>query len=140
MSTRRICARTDPGTSHACRHPESVHGKGGVPGPCRARGCRGGPDGTPCPGFAAPAEPARAPGLRVSRRAQDVHVAQAELGVLLDRFQRERRLTDIEMLQGLVGWQASVLKYMLRAERHPDDPDRPADVADDQDLFPRFAT
>ena len=45
----------------------------------------------------------------------------------LDRLQEEHDLTDIEMLRVLLEHQQSITMYMLRAERHPDDPDRPAD-------------
>ena len=56
-----------------------------------------------------------------------VAVAQAEVGVWLNKFQREHGLTNIEMLQAVTSWQGSALKYMLRTERHPDDPDKGAD-------------
>ncbi|QKW15462.1 hypothetical protein [Verrucosispora sp. NA02020] len=45
----------------------------------------------------------------------------------LDRLQDEHDLTDIEMLRVLLEHQQNITKYMLRAERHPDDLDRKAD-------------
>ncbi len=67
--------------------------------------------------------------MRMSERAERVRIAQAELAVFLDRFQREHGLTTIEMLQAVTGWQATALKFMLRHERHPGDPDAGADEA-----------
>lgn len=60
-------------------------------------------------------------------RAQSVAEASAVIGVKLNALQREHGLTGIEMLQAVGSWQMTCLKYMLRAERHPDDPGEPAD-------------
>jgi hypothetical protein len=38
-------------------------------------------------------------------------------------------LTDVEALVALVDFQGRLVKYMLRAERYPDEPDRKADEA-----------
>lgn len=38
-------------------------------------------------------------------------------------------LTDIEVLSALADYQSRLAKYMLRAERHPEDPDRKAEEA-----------
>ena len=73
--------------------------------------------------------PGQPPGVRRSERAKKVSVAQTEVAAWLEAFQSERELTDIEMLQAVHSWEALVFKYMLREERHPDDPDRPADQA-----------
>ena len=45
----------------------------------------------------------------------------------LGYLQREHGLTDVEMLQAVTSWQGTVFKYMLRAERHPGDPDKAGD-------------
>lgn len=50
-----------------------------------------------------------------------VRVAQSDLVVMIDRFQHEHGLSDVETLQALSSWQTSCLKYMLRKERHGDD-------------------
>jgi len=60
-------------------------------------------------------------------RAQSVAEASAEIGVTLNRLQREHGLTTAEMLQAVGSWQMTCLKCMLRAERHPDNPGEPAD-------------
>lgn len=65
--------------------------------------------------------------MRVSARAQAVAVAQSEIAVALNKLQREHGLTSTEMLQAVTSWEATALKYMLRAERHPGDPDKGAD-------------
>lgn len=71
--------------------------------------------------------------MRIDAEAQRVRMAQAEVTVAVWKLQAEHDLTDVEMLQAIAGWQDTKLKHMLRAERHPDDPDRPADVADPAD-------
>jgi hypothetical protein len=60
-------------------------------------------------------------------RAQSVAEASAEIGVTLNRLQREHGLTTTEMLQAVGSWQMTCLKHMLRAERHPGNPGEPAD-------------
>jgi hypothetical protein len=68
-----------------------------------------------------------APGLRLHPRTSPVQKAHGHLKRWLWEFQQEYGLTDIELLQGLADAELSVLKYMLRAERHPDDPEAKAD-------------
>ena len=70
-----------------------------------------------------------APGLRLHSRTMQVQGAEANIRLKLIEFQQEYGLTDIEMLQILHLAQLSILKYMLRAERHPNDPERKADEA-----------
>ena len=67
------------------------------------------------------------PGLRLHARTMQVQAAEADLGMTLARFQREHELTDVEMARALTGQLDRVLKYVLRRERHPDDPDAKAD-------------
>jgi hypothetical protein len=69
--------------------------------------------------------------MRMSKRAQRVGIAQAEIGVALNSLQREHDLTTTEMLQAVVSWEGTALKFMLRRERHPDQPDLPADAEDE---------
>jgi hypothetical protein len=68
-----------------------------------------------------------------------VDAASADVGWQLSKLQREYGLTNIEMLQAVTGWTQTCLKYMLRAERHPDDPDEPAGWSDraETDLRPQ---
>ena len=65
--------------------------------------------------------------MRLHHRTMAVAQASAEIGMNLIALQHEHGLTDIEMMQALTAWQERKLKYMLRAERHPEDPDRPAE-------------
>jgi len=69
----------------------------------------------------------RAPGIRIHPRTFRVQAASAAIQQELINLQQKHELTDIEMLQCVAWWQDAVLKYMLRAERHPDDPERKAD-------------
>ena len=65
--------------------------------------------------------------MKPHHRTQAVAEASADIGMKLNALQREHGLTNVEMLQAVTSWQGTALKYMLRAERHPDDPDRPAE-------------
>lgn len=65
--------------------------------------------------------------MRLHPRTLPVQGAAAEIRLALIRLQDEHGLTDVEMLQAVGQWQAGKLKWMLRAERHPKDPDRGAD-------------
>jgi hypothetical protein len=67
--------------------------------------------------------------MRLHERTMKVQAATAQLRMDMIRFQDEHGLTNLEMVQALQQIQATKLKYMLRAERHPDDPDRGADEA-----------
>lgn len=59
--------------------------------------------------------------MQISKRAQEVRVQQTRLEVLINDYQAEYGLTDIEILQALTSLQQTMLKYMLRAERNPDE-------------------
>jgi hypothetical protein len=56
-------------------------------------------------------------------------VREAELKICmeLDRLRREHDLTDVEMLRAVLSYLSEQSRYMLRVERHPDDPERKAD-------------
>jgi hypothetical protein len=56
-----------------------------------------------------------------------VEAASAKLHTLLVEFQVEHDLTYVEMAGLLLERQQTLVKYMLRDERHPDDPERKAD-------------
>jgi hypothetical protein len=58
--------------------------------------------------------------VRRSKRDIKASVGKAAVETALYGLQEEHDLTDIEMLQALSAWQQSVLKYMLRYERHGD--------------------
>ncbi len=76
--------------------------------------------------YTAPEE-RRAPGLRLHPRTMPVQKAEAKFMNVAFEFQNEHDVTDIEMLRILILCQQSITKYMLRAERHPDNPDQKAD-------------
>jgi hypothetical protein len=68
-------------------------------------------------------------GLKLHSRTMLVQRASADIRTALLDLQEQHDLTDVEML-GVVGeWQAGKLKWMLRAERHPDEPGKRADEA-----------
>jgi hypothetical protein len=73
------------------------------------------------------------PGLRLHPRTMPVQRAEVEIRAQLLDLQEEYDLTDIEMLRILISAQQSITKYMLRAERHPGNPDMKADEAGDED-------
>ena len=72
---------------------------------------------------------ARPPGLRLHPRTMPVKKADAELHAFLALWQKHHGLTFAEVAVILADRQQNALKYVLRAERHPDDPDRKADEA-----------
>jgi len=76
--------------------------------------------------YTAPEE-RRAPGLRLHPRTMPVQKAEGHFKRYVYEFQVEYNVTDIEMLRILIDTQQSITKYMLRAERHPDNPDQKAD-------------
>lgn len=67
--------------------------------------------------------------MKLHERTMPVARARAEICLALIRLQEEHDLTDIEMLQAIGEAQALILKYMLRAERHPNDPEAKGDEA-----------
>lgn len=56
--------------------------------------------------------------MQLHERTMPVSAASTKLAILIDKFQEENDLTDIELLQALHSHSQSVLKYMLRYERH----------------------
>ncbi len=66
----------------------------------------------------------------MKRHERDVHVRKASLQIemKISDMAREYDLTDVEVLQMLVSYQQSTLKYMLREERHGDR-DKPGGLA-----------
>lgn len=69
--------------------------------------------------------------MKLHPRTMPVERARAEIGLALIRMQEEHDLTNIEMLQAIGLVQSQILTYMLRAERHPGDPETKADEAGD---------
>ena len=66
-------------------------------------------------------------GLRLHPRTMPVQKAEAAIKMAIFTLQREWGLTDIEMLRVLLESSQGITRYMLRAERHPDDPEAKAD-------------
>lgn len=65
--------------------------------------------------------------MKVHPRTLLVQQVSAEVGLAILAVLEKHELTYIEIIKILNEQQASCLKYALRAERHPDDPDKPAD-------------
>ena len=57
-----------------------------------------------------------------------VYIAEKELGAFVLDWRQRHHLTTTELVQILVGEIQLTLRFALRAERHPDAPDTPADV------------
>ena len=70
---------------------------------------------------------AKSPGIRLHPRTMQVQRAGAALTQLLLDWQEEHDLTCIETATALTGQLDRQLKYALRHERHPRDPERKAD-------------
>lgn len=67
--------------------------------------------------------------MRLHARTQLVNRARIDVDQALDDVQRQHNLTYVEMLQLVNQWQQECLRFMLRLERHPGDPDKHADQA-----------
>lgn len=67
--------------------------------------------------------------MRLHPRTLPVQQAGNAIRTELIRLQEQHDLTDVEMLRILLDHQHTITKYMLRAERHPEDPERKADEA-----------
>ena len=65
--------------------------------------------------------------LKLHSRTKRVAGYKTDLSVLLNNFLVQTDLTNIEWLQALQEEIQRTLKYMLRSERHPDDPEKKAD-------------
>jgi hypothetical protein len=67
--------------------------------------------------------------VRVHPRTRRVDEAERELHEAWDRIWTKHELTVLEALIILQSIPQTVLKYALRRERHPEDPDKFADEA-----------
>ncbi len=67
--------------------------------------------------------------MKLHPRSKPVQKAGVDISMTLDRLQQEHGLTDVEMAQALYRHLGLIAKSQLRAERHPDDPDKSADEA-----------
>lgn len=65
--------------------------------------------------------------MKIHPRTRVVQEAQNAIANELDSIAEAKKLTAVEMLQILNGYQATYLKFMLRRERHPNNPSKPAD-------------
>lgn len=59
-------------------------------------------------------------------RVRIVNQAKNEISKAIMEIEQKHDLTEIELLQILIEYQSTTLKYMLREERHPKDPDKPS--------------
>lgn len=67
--------------------------------------------------------------MRLHPRTQLVDRARIDVEEALDKLQNEHDLTYAEMLTIINHYQAVILRFMLRMERHPNKPDKGADEA-----------
>jgi hypothetical protein len=68
-------------------------------------------------------------GLRIHPRTRVVQSAELEIGDAVQAVVEKHDLTYTEIMQILASTQLHWLKYALRDERHPDDPDKGGDEA-----------
>lgn len=68
-------------------------------------------------------------GIKLHPRTLQVNRAENAISRKLLEMQEELELTDIEMVRAITLYLQSITKYMLRAERHPEDPSKKADEA-----------
>lgn len=65
--------------------------------------------------------------LRAHPRTGVTARADAEFNEAVSQVVKRHQLTSVELMQILAARMQSLLKYMLRHERHPDDPDKGGD-------------
>lgn len=63
-------------------------------------------------------------GIKLHERVLPVQEAAADLGIAVNKALENHELTYLELIQIINELQASWIKYAIRAERHPDDPDK----------------
>lgn len=71
--------------------------------------------------------------MRLHPRTQHVSGAEAAIRSALLDLQGEFDLTDVEMLRVLLGCAERTSRHLLRAERHPGNPEHKADEACNDD-------
>jgi hypothetical protein len=64
---------------------------------------------------------------KLHQRFHLVKEAEHDLRTFLVDLQAVRDITDLELLQMLTSYQLIIQRSLLREERHPDDPSKPAD-------------
>ena len=68
-------------------------------------------------------------GIRLHPRTRIVTRAEIQMGEAIDAIVEEHSLTITETFICLTRYMQLSLKYALRSERHPDDPDKKGDEA-----------
>lgn len=68
-------------------------------------------------------------GLQLHPRTIPVQTASQEIRTAIFELWKKHDLSYVEMLQILAEEMQTCLKYMLRAERHPTDPEKRGDEA-----------
>lgn len=67
--------------------------------------------------------------MKLHERTPIVQKAEAELGVALWAHPAVKELTPLELTSVMARLTAGAVRLALRAERHPDDPEKKADEA-----------
>lgn len=67
--------------------------------------------------------------LRMHERTQNVTGALSEMSIACSEIAAKRDLTTAEWVHCLAQLPAQTTKYLLREERHPNDPEKKADEA-----------
>lgn len=71
--------------------------------------------------------------MKLHNRMMLVQEARAEFGKLVAEWAEKHDLTYGELVSVMSEQLQSIAKYMIREERHPDDPEMPGDVAETED-------
>jgi hypothetical protein len=61
--------------------------------------------------------------MELHPRTQKVDAAQADIKIRINEIWRAEELTTLEVFAAVVEYQQQLLKYLLRTERHGDNPD-----------------
>lgn len=66
--------------------------------------------------------------MKIHPRTHTVQLAQCDIELAIHDIAQKHALTFAEIFGALANAQAKYAREMLRQERHPNDPDKPADL------------
>lgn len=69
--------------------------------------------------------------MKIAQRDIDMRVAKSELTTFMLAWEKKHRPTYGELVSYHAGELSMLAKYMVREERHPDDPDQPGGLEDE---------
>lgn len=66
--------------------------------------------------------------MRIHPREASLRKAEFEFSEFINDLHKKHDVTEAELLQIFAGYMARMAKYQIRAERHPNEPDKPGGI------------